>query len=220
MAKVIIFGVEDFASLAHFYLKNDSQHEIVAFSVSKNFLPGTQKFEGLPIVPFEDIEKSYSPSDYYFFAPMSYRKMNRLRSQIYEDVKDKGYKMINYISSSAIIAPGTKIGDNCFFLENVVVQPFVSIGNNVMIWSGSQISHHSSIKDHVFFGAHVAVSGHCTVDSYSFLGINSTLKERTHFREGGLLAMSAAVTGDTEPWSIYQGIPAKKTSASSRDFDI
>jgi len=220
MAKVIIFGVEDFASLAHFYLKNDSQHTIEAFSINEKFISGAKKFEGLPIIPFEDIEKSYSPNDYYFFAPMSYRKMNQLRSQIYLAVKDKGYKMINYISSSAIISPKTQIGDNCFILEKVIVQPFVSIGNNVMIWSGSQISHHSVVKDHVFFGAHVAVSGHCKVDSYSFLGINSTLKERTHLKEGVLLAMSAAITGDTECWSVYKGIPARKSPGSSKDFDI
>ena len=142
MAKVIIFGIEDFASLAHFYLKNDSPHEIVAFSVGEKFLPKVQEFEGLPIVPFEGVEKSFSPNDYCFFAPMSYRKMNRLRSQVYIGIKSKGYKMINYINSSAVIAQETKIGDNCFILERVVIQPFVEIGNNVMIWSGSQVSHH------------------------------------------------------------------------------
>ena len=220
MAKVIVFGVEDFASLAHFYLKNDSPHEVVAFSVNEKFLPNIKQFEGLPIVPFETIEKNFSPSDYCFFSPMSYRKMNRPRSQIYLEVKDKGYKMINYISSSAIVAPGTKLGDNCFILEKTIIQPFVSIGNDVMIWSGSQVSHHSFIEDHVFMGAHVAISGHCRVDSYSFLGINSTLREGTHIKEGVLVAMSAAVVGDTESWSIYKGIPATKVPGSSKNFNI
>ena len=39
MAKVIIFGVADFASLAHFYLKHDTKHEVIAFSVSAEYLP-------------------------------------------------------------------------------------------------------------------------------------------------------------------------------------
>jgi hypothetical protein len=31
MSRVIVFGLRDFASLAHFYLTHDSEHEVVAF---------------------------------------------------------------------------------------------------------------------------------------------------------------------------------------------
>ena len=33
MAKVIIFGLGDMAELAHYYLENDSEHEVIAFCV-------------------------------------------------------------------------------------------------------------------------------------------------------------------------------------------
>ncbi len=66
--------------------------------------------------------------------------------RIYMEAIDKGYKMINYIGSSTIVAPETQIGDNCFIIEKVVVQPFVSIGNNVMTGSGSQVSLHRDFK--------------------------------------------------------------------------
>ena len=39
MSKVIIFGIQDFAELAHYYLENDSEHEVVAFSVIEEFIP-------------------------------------------------------------------------------------------------------------------------------------------------------------------------------------
>ena len=71
MAKVIIFGIQDFASLAHFYLDNDSEHEVVAFSVSRDYLPEAGEFENLPVVDFANIEQIYSPSDHKFFAPMA-----------------------------------------------------------------------------------------------------------------------------------------------------
>ena len=69
MAKVIIFGVADFASLGHFYLKHDTKHEVVAFSVSAEFMPPDKSFEGLPVVAFEEVERKYPASDYAFFAP-------------------------------------------------------------------------------------------------------------------------------------------------------
>lgn len=220
MGKVIVFGLRDFASLAHFYLTHDSRHEVVAFSVTKSYLPDQKKFEGLPIVEFESVEKEYDPAEYAFFAPMSHRRMNRLRESIYDQIKCKGYRMISYVSSRATFLADTEVGDNCFILEDNTIQPFVTIGNDVMMWSGNHIGHHSMIKDHVLFTSHVVLSGHCTVEPYSFFGVNSTIRDGVHIAEGSLIAMSAAVTKNTEPWGVYIGCPAKKQKAQSKDLDF
>ena len=111
MAKILIFGLQDFASLAHFYLKHDSEHEVIAFSVTQEYLPGNRSFEGLPVVPFEEVERIYLPSDHAFFAPMSHRRMNTVRKSIYDQVKAKGYTLISYVSSRATVFPGTRIGE-------------------------------------------------------------------------------------------------------------
>ncbi len=220
MAKVIIFGIQDFASLAHFYLKRDTNHEVVAFSVHRQYLPATPEFEGLPIVPFEEIEKVYPPSEYEFFAPMSHRKMNRLRAEIYQAIKAKGYRCISYISSKATVWMPEWIGENCFILEDNTIQPFVRIGNNVVLWSGNHLGHHGTIADHVLFTSHVVLSGHCHVGAYSFFGVNATLRDGLTIAEGSLIAMGAVVTKDTEPWGVYKGNPAKKGEVLSHDLDF
>jgi sugar O-acyltransferase (sialic acid O-acetyltransferase NeuD family) len=220
MSKVVIFGIQDFASLAHYYLKEDSPHEVIAFTVTKEFMPPDATFEGLPIVPFEEIEKTYPPTDFDFFAPMSHRKMNKLRETIYLDAEKKGYTQISYISSKATIFSNVKIGKNCFILEDNTIQPFVSIGNNVVLWSGNHIGHHSTIKDHVLFTSHVVLSGHCVVEPYCFFGVNATLRDGLHFAEGTLVAMGACVTKDTEPWGVYSGVPAKKGETPSNNLNI
>jgi len=220
MAKVIIFGLQDFASLAHFYLKYDSEHEVVAFTVTGEYLPEEKTFKDLSIVPFENIENIYSPSEYCFFAPMSHRRMNRLRESIYNQIKRKGYELISYVSSKATVFPGTPIGDNCFILEDNTIQPFSVIGNNVVLWSGNHIGHHSVIKEHVFFTSHVVLSGHCIVEPYCFLGVNATIRDGLHIAEGSLIAMGACVTRDTEPWGVYKGNPAQKSKVLSKDMDF
>jgi sugar O-acyltransferase (sialic acid O-acetyltransferase NeuD family) len=220
MAKIIIFGVQDFAQLAYFYLQNDSVHEVVAFSVNQEYLPETKAFEGLPVIPFETVEKQYPPSGFSFFAPLSPRQMNRLRASIYEQIKNKGYELISYVSSKATTFPGTPVGDNCFILEDNTIQPFTSIGNNVVLWSGNHIGHHSVIKDHVSFTSHVVLSGHCVVEPYSFLGVNATVRDGIRIAEGSLIAMAATITKDTEPWGVYKGSPAKKGDVLSKDLDF
>lgn len=220
MSKIIIFGIQDFASLAHFYLRHDSQHEVVAFSVTKEYLPAEGLFEGLPVVPFEDVTTTYQPADFSFFAPMSHRRMNRLRQSVYNDIKSKGYQLISYVSSKATVFPDTRIGDNCFILEDNTIQPFTSIGDNVVMWSGNHIGHHSTIKDHVMFTSHVVLSGHCVVEPFSFFGVNSTIRDGIHIAEGSLIAMAASIVRDTEPWGVYKGNPAKKGDVPSGDLDF
>lgn len=220
MAKVIIFGFQDFASLAHYYLEKDSEHEVVAFSATKNYMHSDMEFEGHPIIPFENIEAILSPKKYKMFIPMSHRRMNSLRKSIFEKSKKKGYQLISYISSKATIFDNTVFGENCFILENNTIQPFTKIGNNVVMWSGNHIGHHSTICDHVFFTSHVVLSGHCYVEPCCFFGVNATVRDNMHLAEGSLIGMSACVTQNTEAWGVYTGIPARKKSISSKEIEI
>lgn len=217
MAKIIIFGTQDFAELAHFYLENDSEYEVVAFSVNEEYLPKDKLFKGLPVVAFEKVEKIYSPSEYSFFAPMSPTRMNRVREGIYNSVKEKGYKLISYISSKATLFDNV-IGDNCFILENNTIQPFTSIGNNVILWSGNHIGHHSVIKDHVMFTSHVVLSGHCVVEKYCTLGVNATIRDGITLTEGTFVAMAASIIKNTEEWGLYKGNPAVKSEKSTKEL--
>ncbi|ABQ03356.1 acetyltransferase [Flavobacterium johnsoniae] len=215
MANVIIFGIQDFAELAHYYLENDSEHHVIAFAVNECYLPDNKMFKGLPVVAFENIEKKYSPKEFKFFAPMAPQKMNTLRENIYNNIKSKGYDLISYISTKATVFNGS-IGDNCFILENNTIQPFTTIGNNVVLWSGNHIGHHSLIKDHVTFTSHVVLSGHCIVESYCTFGVNSTIRDGLHIAEGTFVGMSATIIKNTESWSIYKGNPAQKSEISSK----
>jgi sugar O-acyltransferase (sialic acid O-acetyltransferase NeuD family) len=220
MTGVIIFGLQDFASLAHFYLTHDSTFQVAAFTVTREHSPAEPVFEGKPVVPFEELERHFPPDEYRFFAPMSPRGMNRAREAIYRQAKDRGYQFISYVSSRATVFPGTPIGENCFILEDNTIQPFTRIGDNVILWSGNHIGHHSIINNHVMITSHVVVSGHCTVGSYSFLGVNATIRDGLSLGEGTLVGMGACIGRDTEPWSVYQGNPARKRDVASTDVEL
>jgi len=214
MAKVIIFGTLDSAELAHFYLTRDTDHEVVAFTVTEEYL-GEDSFVGLPVLPFESLESVYSPQQVSLFAPMTAKGMNTHRQTVFQNIKDKGYAMISYISSKASVF-NNQIGENCFILEDNTIQPFVSIGDNVVLWSGNHLGHHSQVNSHVFFTSQVVLSGHCKVGENAFFGVNSCIRDAVTVGEGGFIAMGAVVTGDTEPWSVYKGNPAQKMRIPSK----
>jgi sugar O-acyltransferase (sialic acid O-acetyltransferase NeuD family) len=220
MADIVIFGVKDFASLAHFYLRHDSPHDVVAFTVHRQYLPESREFEGLPVVALEDLPERFPPEQVKAFAPMSHRRMNRLRKDVCDQLKARGYSLISYVSSRATCFPGTPIGENCFILEDNTLQPFTSIGDNVVLWSGNHIGHHSVIHDHAFVTSHVVLSGHCVVGPYSFIGVNATIKDQVMLAEGTLVGMGAIIAKNTEPWSLYKADACKPSKVSSADIDF
>ncbi|HEX4413487.1 MAG TPA: acetyltransferase, partial [Lacipirellulaceae bacterium] len=186
MADVVIFGVGDCASLAHFYLANDSPHDVVGFTVHREFLPASGEFEGLPVVAFDELESTFPPHRVSAFAPLSSLRMNRFREEVYRGFKERGYPLISYISSKATCFPNTQFGDNCFVLENATIQLFSLIGNNVVLWSGCHVGHHSTVGDHAFFAPHAVTAGHCAIGPYCFLGTNATIRDHVTLGEGTL----------------------------------
>jgi sugar O-acyltransferase (sialic acid O-acetyltransferase NeuD family) len=208
MSKVIIFGTGQIAEIAHFYLSEDSPHEVVAFTMDQDYI-NQSEFKGLPVVPFETIEQHYPPQDYKMFIPISYKKVNKIRAERYNQAKEKGYSFVSYISSKATYY-NTPVGENCFILENNVIQPFTEIGNNVIMWSGNHIGHHTKIKDHCFLASHVVVSGSVTIEPYCFIGVNATIRDNVTIGRESVIGAGALILNDTPEKSVYVGERTKK----------
>jgi sugar O-acyltransferase (sialic acid O-acetyltransferase NeuD family) len=203
MAKVVIFGAGQWAELAHFYLGHDSPHEVVAFTVDRDFLK-EDRFKELPVVPFDELEAHYSADRFSLFIPLSFKRMNHLRAERYYEAKRRGYKLISYVSSKATTWPGFSCGDNCFIFEDNTIQPYVEIGSNVVMWSGNHIGHHARIGDHVMITSHVVISGCCAIGDYCFLGVNSTVRDETTVAHDTLVGMGVVIAKDTNEFEIYR----------------
>ena len=115
--KLIIFGNGDIARLAHFYFSNDSDFEVVAFTVDASHLKES-KYCDLPNVSFEEIEQTYPAHDHWLFVALSYSNLNALRKEKFLGAKAKGYRLTSYVSTRATVLNEGRIGDNCFILED------------------------------------------------------------------------------------------------------
>ena len=217
MAKLILFGTGDIAQLANYYFGIDSEDEVVAFTVNKEYIK-SDTFEGKPVVAFENIETVYPPSEYKMFIALSYAKLNKVREVKYNEAKAKGYELVSYISSLCSFMSQFPCGDNCFILEDNTIQPFVKIGSNVTLWSGNHIGHHSVIEDHNFISSHVVISGHCNIGSYCFLGVNATLHNNVNIAPETLLAAGSIIPKKTDPKDVW--VPAKSTRIDKKSDEI
>ncbi|MFE1815276.1 acetyltransferase [Metapseudomonas otitidis] len=213
--KLIIVGAGEFAMIAYEYFTHDSEYEVVAFSVEKEFIKDSSLYDK-PIVPFESIQEHYPPSGTEVFVAVPASQLNRLRTRLYSEAKTKGYVCATYISSRAFVWHNSKIGDNCFIFENNTIQPFVEVGNNVVLWSGNHIGHRSIIEDNCFLSSHVVVSGYCRIGSSSFIGVNATINDRINIANDCVIASGTLVNKDLRvPERIYYGSPAQELPKKS-----
>ena len=202
MEKVIVFGLNDISQIAHFYLSNSNNYEVVAFTVDKKFLIQNE-FERLPVIAFDNIETIYPNTEFKMFIPLGYTRVNKLREQKFLEAKAKGYDFISYISPNATIDKNTKIGKNCFIFEDNTIQPFVTIKDNCILWSGNHIGHHSTIKENCFIASHVVVSGGVEVGENTFIGVNATIRDHIKIGKNNVIGAGALILGDTKNNNVF-----------------
>ena len=212
--RLVIFGAGDIAQLAHFYFSTDSDYEVVAFTVDRDFL-AADSFCSLPIIAFEDVKTAFPTESHYFFVALSYSGLNALRKSKYLAAKALGFQLASYISSRATVLNAGAIGENCFVLEDNTIQPFVSIGNNVTLWSGNHIGHHSTIKDHCFIASHVVVSGGVEIGEQCFIGVNVTLRDHIKVGERCVLGAGVLLLADAEAGGVYMGAATERSRIPS-----
>ncbi|MEI7445778.1 MAG: acetyltransferase [Burkholderiales bacterium] len=200
--KLVIFGAGDIAELADFYFRHDSDFEVVAFTVDREYAQAETVF-GRPLVPFDEVERRCPPETHSMFVALSYAKVNAVRRDKVAAARAKGYTLASYVSRRATTFPGLVHGENCFILEDNTIQPFVTIGDDVTLWSGNHVGHHSRIGDHCFIASHVVISGGVTIEEQCFVGVNVTIRDHVRIGARCVLGAGALIVADAEPDGVY-----------------
>jgi sugar O-acyltransferase (sialic acid O-acetyltransferase NeuD family) len=212
--KLVIIGDGETAQLAYEYFTHDSSMTVVGFAVEEQFIRADHLC-GLPVIPLERLESSFSPNEHAAFVAISYTQLNRVRTRLYEYVKFRGYALASYISSKAFVWHTARIGENCFILENNVVQHGVRIENNVYLWSGNHIGHQTVIHRHTYIASHAVISGFCEIGASCFIGVNAAFNDRIKVANDCIIGSGAVVVRNTEPKKVYVGNPAQAMAKSS-----
>ena len=102
----------------------------------------------------------------------------------------------NIITGLVTIDAGTEetthIGNNCFIMKHAYIAHDCIIDNNVSICSGAKIG------------------GHCIINDNCNIGLNATLHQWSVVLEGCMIGASAFFKGESEKYTKYAGVPARK----------
>lgn len=222
MKKLIIFGLGKIADVAFHHIVRDKEHQVAAFTCDAKWLPGKDKAEhrhfGLPVLPFEDIERLYPPDSFSMFVAIGYHDLNAVRAQKCIDAKAKGYTLISYVSPRADCGEWLTIGENCLILDGVGIQPGVKIGNNVSLWNNSLIGHHSTIEDDCWIAAGATIGGLVKLGKKCFVGLNATIGGDLSIGENCFLGAATLVLKSAPPKSVFIASGTDKFRLESDTF--
>ena len=206
MEKVIIFGASAGARLIYYSLAQDSSCQVVGFTVDRSYIKEPELC-GLPVIPFEEVESIYPPSECKMLVAVLANRINKTREEKYLQAKAKGYQFISHISSKATTYPDLVIGENCFIGDFAICRPSVRIGNDVIIFSGASVGIDSVIKDHCYIAARALLLGENTVEPYAMVGANSTILEGVTVARECVIGAGAIVHEDTQEKGVYRAAP-------------
>ena len=92
MSSIVIFGTGRGAAVATRYLRDDSPHEVVAYTVDDAYAD-RKEFMGRPVIPFSRVEQEIPPGEGRMFVPLGFQGMNGLRAEKFAEAKRKGYTL-------------------------------------------------------------------------------------------------------------------------------
>ncbi len=207
---LVVFGAGQIAEVASWCFDHDSDHEVIAFSVDRQYMK-QDSLLGRPVVAFEDLPARYPAHAYRMFVAIAYGKVNRQRADAVARVEQAGYRCANYVSSRAVVNGELSKDSNTFVMELNNLQPFSRLGRNVWLWAGNHIGHHSVIEDHCFVASHVVVSGSVRLGEGSFVGVNATIRDNITVGKRNVIGAGVVLLEDTLDEQVFVGV---RTEAS------
>lgn len=211
--ELVIFGTGAFAEIAHYYFSHDSERRVVAFCVDGEFLD-VERFQGLPVVPAEELKARYPAEHYSLFVAVGHGEGNQARARKVEQFSGSGYELASFVSTRAHVAPDLHIGPNSMVMEEAVLQPWVEIGRDSMIWSTTRIGLRSRIGDHCWLVCPL-LGESVRISDYTFVGLNATIGPHVTVAARNVIGAGALILRDTKEAEIYPGDPTVPTRAKS-----
>jgi len=215
--KLVIFGIGKIADVIYYYASSECKLEVAAFCADSEYV-NADLFNGLPVVPFNEVEKLYPPYEFDMFIAVGYQDLNRLREKKCAEAMEKGYLLISIISPFCNLPSNVKVGWNCFIMPPAIIHPCTEIKNNVFVWSGAMLAHHSVIHDNCWLTSCCNISGNVTVGANTFIAVNATVGHSVKIGNNCFLGANSLVTKDLLNGGVVIAESSKPIRLTSSQF--
>jgi sugar O-acyltransferase (sialic acid O-acetyltransferase NeuD family) len=198
--QTVIYGNGAMARVLFSYARHSM--EIAGFTVDDAFC-ATERFCGLPLVPFSGIESVFDPMRYVMILAIGFIDMNLLRERKFQEATARGYRFTRYAHPSVLLHDDVIIAENTVILDHVSIHPGCHIGRGTFISSNVNIGHDCDIGDGNWINSGVAVGGGCRIGKCCVFGVNSSVAHSIRVGERNFIAANTLINRATKDDEVH-----------------
>ncbi len=207
MRNVVILGTGAFAREALSFLQPSNEYRIIGFTDPSSIRKGIL-INDIPVLGDDNLlERIIRQNVTYAFVAVS---EIATRKVLFRKICDIGFKPINIVHPSAVVASDVSLGQGVVIYPNVTINTNVNIGNSVIINSNVSIGHDVEIGDFVNINPGVDIAGKVKIEESAFLGMGASILENVVIRRMAIVGAAALVRKDVLPETTVVGVPAQE----------
>jgi acetyltransferase EpsM len=138
---------------------------------------------------------------------------NAIRRRVATDILAAGGTLASIVHSRALIFPSASIGDGTFVGAGAMLCPGARTGIACIVNHGVIVEHDSVLADHVNLSTGCVTGGRVHFGEGAFAGVGCRFIPDVKVAPWTYVGAGAAVIADTEPSSLYVGVPARRVRA-------
>ena len=193
MKPIVLFGAGKIAEVFSACIERDEAFDIAGYTCDAAYVDETS-FRGKPLLPFEEAADAFPPDQTDMLIAVGYQDCNRLRAERAKAARGKGYRLVSYISSRALLHPGVDCAENTVILDGTIVQEGSRLGDGVFLWDGALIGHHSDVGDFCWITGSAAIGSSVRMGPRCFLGLHATVGHGVTVGEACMLGAGTLLT--------------------------
>lgn len=117
------------------------------------------------------------------------------------------------------IGSGTVIRDHVTIHGSSMPHGRTIIGANCYIQAHAHIGHDAELAEDVTIACHAIVAGHVKVGRWANFGLGAITHQFADIAEGVMLGAQCFVKGETTPFTIYVGVPARAKGINEKALE-
>ena len=208
MTKVMIFGTGGLSRTVAHYLKYDERYTMVGFTVDRDYIEQSE-LDSLPVIAFDDLSDFISPEECKMLVVLTLQRVSShmLDKQKCEEIRQKGYSLMTYISKDAIVSPGVRIGENVIISPGAVIEPFTKIEDGVIVRSMAYIGHDVKLGEYCYIAPRAVMSGGANIGSHAFIGVNATLRGNVMVGRNAVVGAGTTILENVKEKAVIKAPP-------------
>lgn len=147
------------------------------------------------------------PGDSWVFPAVG---TNSVRRRMVELIRNRGWKAIILLDSSAIVSSRASVQDFTLIGPRVIVNSMASIKAGCIINTGAIVEHECEIGAYSHIAPGAILAGGVTVGKETFIGAGAVVKQGVRIGDGVTVGAGSVVLKDIPSGQTWVGNPAKK----------